>query len=147
MWLMLKNKTAIGDNLLKHAEHGPFWCYLCKCNNEIVDHLFLEFQAAKDLWSLSSSFLTTLNRWQGESFHEAWINWWASAAPPKSRNLPLIICWALWVARNNLIFQNISPHWPSILARIMHDYNTILDEEVIHWPRSIVPESINHLLP
>jgi len=29
----------------------------------------------------------------------------------------------------------------------VYDYNTILDEEDIHQPQTIVPKTINHLLP
>jgi len=78
---------------------------------------------------------------------DAWPTWWTNAAPTKARNLPLLICWAIWIARNRYIFQNIAPHWPSIIARILIDYNIIPEDEETSTPIIIVPEAINFSQP
>ena len=40
------------DNLRKMKVWILDWCYICKCNGKSVDHLFLHFPIAKDLWSM-----------------------------------------------------------------------------------------------
>ena len=40
------------DNLRKRNIWILDWCYMCKCNGESVDHLFLHCPVAIDLWSM-----------------------------------------------------------------------------------------------
>ena len=40
------------DNLCKRNVWILDWCYMCKCNNESVDYLFLHCPVNKDLWSM-----------------------------------------------------------------------------------------------
>ena len=40
------------DNLRKIKVWILDWCYMCKCNGESVDHLFLHCLIAMDLWSM-----------------------------------------------------------------------------------------------
>jgi len=147
MWVILKNKIPTGDNLLKRAHHGPFWCHLCKCNNESAIHLFIDCKVAPNLWLSISIALPSPTRWQGALVSEAWSSWWTKAIPKKLRNLPLLVCWGLWIARNNLIFQKSLPHWPSISSRIISDYSLIPEDEDIPRSRTITPESIDHSKP
>ena len=39
------------DNLRKMKVLMLDYCYMCKCNGELVDHLFLHCPVAMDLWS------------------------------------------------------------------------------------------------
>ena len=45
------------DNLRKRKVCVLDWCFMCKCNSEIVDHLFLNCLVAMDLWAMSSGFI------------------------------------------------------------------------------------------
>lgn len=87
------------------------------------------------------------NIWQGLIIKDVWSSWWTNAEPTKTRNLPLLICWEIWIACNRFIFQNISPHLPSISAHILTDYNTIPNDEETPRPRTIVLKAINYLHP
>ena len=40
------------DNLMKRKVKIIFWCYMCKCNGESVDHLLLHYPIISDLWSM-----------------------------------------------------------------------------------------------
>ena len=40
------------DNLMKRKVKIIFWCYMCKCNGESVDHLMLHCPIISDLWSM-----------------------------------------------------------------------------------------------
>lgn len=71
----------------------------------------------------------------------------SSIVPTKLRNLPLINNWGLWITHNMLIFQNATPHWPFIVICILSDYSIIPDDDETARPRSIVPETFNHLKP
>ncbi len=40
------------DNLRKCQLVVLVWCYMCKVDGENIDHLFLHFSIARDLWDL-----------------------------------------------------------------------------------------------
>ena len=42
-------KCLVIDNLRKRKVWISDWCYMCKCNDESVDYLFLHCPVAKDL--------------------------------------------------------------------------------------------------
>ena len=52
VWIVDLGKCLTIDNLRKRKVWILDWCYICKCNGELVDHLFLHFPAAMDLWSM-----------------------------------------------------------------------------------------------
>ena len=52
VWIVDLGKCLTIDNLRKREVWILDWCYICKCNGELVDHLFLHFPAAMDLWSM-----------------------------------------------------------------------------------------------
>lgn len=147
MWTIMKNKIAIGDNLIKRSFHGPFWFCLCKISSEDIDHLFLKCPAVKELWVTICSNFPSLIHWRGLIVIEALVSWWFVASPPKARNIPVLTYCTIWIARNHYIFQNSAPHWPSISAHILSYYHIIPEEETISTPRHITPESINYSRP
>ena len=48
---LIKHTSQI-DNLRKRKVCILDWCYMCKCNSEIVDHLFLHCSVALELWDM-----------------------------------------------------------------------------------------------
>lgn len=44
----------------------------------------------------------------------AWEHWWRHNSERNMRNLPPIICWGIWIARNRKIFNDRSPSAESI---------------------------------
>ena len=50
--LQLGGKCMTIDNIKKRKVWILNWCYMCECNSESVDHLFLHCLVAMDLWSM-----------------------------------------------------------------------------------------------
>lgn len=128
MKTILQNKIPPGDNLLKRAHYGPHWCYLCRSDNESVQPLFLDYTEARKLWDIIIPAIAPSSIWAGITIIEAWQTWYTSSSAPKQFNLPLLICWAIWIAQNHLIFQNSPPRWSIIAAKVLASYTLILDD-------------------
>ena len=71
VWTAALGKCLIIDNLRKRKVCILDWCYMCKCNSESVDHLFLHCPIASELWDMVFGL-----------FGVSWV-------------VPLSICWAL----------------------------------------------------
>ena len=52
VWLLLKNKSLTGDNLLKRRFVGPFCCCFFLSAMETDDHLFVECEFSKNVWEM-----------------------------------------------------------------------------------------------
>ena len=80
VWTAALGKCLTIDNLRKRKVWILDWCYMCKCNGESVDHLFLHCSVAMDLWSMVlglfgvswimlQSVVGLLVCWQGRFVH------------------------------------------------------------------------------
>ena len=52
VWTVALGKYLTIDNLRKRKIWILDWCYMCKCNDESVDHLFIHCPVVMDLWSM-----------------------------------------------------------------------------------------------
>uniref|UniRef100_A0A7N2LR36 Reverse transcriptase zinc-binding domain-containing protein n=1 Tax=Quercus lobata TaxID=97700 RepID=A0A7N2LR36_QUELO len=50
VWIVALGKYLTIDNLRKRKVWILDWCYMCKSNGELLDHLFLHCPVAMDLW-------------------------------------------------------------------------------------------------
>eukprot|EP00253_Pinus_taeda_P013597 PITA_13597 len=107
MWNILFDKIPTGNNLMKRSFHAPFRCHLCLSAEESIEHLFLSCNTTLHLWQSLSSHIPHLN-WHGNNLPDAWGNWCREHSR-KSSNLPLLPCWAIWIARNQTIFNHKVP--------------------------------------
>ena len=57
VWTTALGKCLTIDNLRKRKVCILDWCYLCKCNSETVDHLFLHCPIALELWDMVLVYL------------------------------------------------------------------------------------------
>eukprot|EP00253_Pinus_taeda_P003007 PITA_03007 len=128
MWNILFDKIPTGSNLMKRSFYGPFRCHLCLAEEESTVQLFLKCNVTLQFWNSLIGHLPNLRNWQGDTIFEAWESWYQHHTG-KSRNIPLLICWAIWIARNKAIFDHHAPHWPSILLNTIADYNIIPEED------------------
>ena len=55
VWAVALGKCLTIDNSQKRKVWILDWCYMCKCNGESVDHLFLHCPVAMDLQSYQDS--------------------------------------------------------------------------------------------
>lgn len=143
LWCILRNKIPTGDNLMKRAFFGPHWCHFCKKDGESASHIFLNCQVIHHLWNLVSSVVPSNCNWKPGTLVDAWNIWFSSVTPHKLRKIPLLFCWAVWIARNQLIFQNSPPRWTIIAAMIKVDYDLILDDLPIAKARINTQELID----
>ena len=85
------------------------WCYMCKCNGELVDHLFLHCLVAMDLWAMvfgsfevswvmPQSVVGLLACWQGRFGRHRNCYIWLM--------VPHCLLWYLWRERNSRRFED-----------------------------------------
>ena len=103
------------------------WCYMCKCNSESADHLFLHCPVALELWDMvfslfgvcwvmTRSVVGLLACWQGRFGHHC--NWDIWKAVPHC----LLRC--IWKERNSRCFED---NESSMLDLKLFFFRTLLD--------------------
>eukprot|EP00253_Pinus_taeda_P006554 PITA_06554 len=143
MWNILFNKIPTGTNLKKRSFHGPFRCHLCCSEEESTEHQFLTCNVTKDFWHNISLHNPSLKAWQGPNIMEAW----SLLHTGKSNNMPLLVCWVIWIARNQVIFQNKAPHWPVILRHTIADYELLPEANPKNTIRTNRPLNLDKTKP
>eukprot|EP00253_Pinus_taeda_P026822 PITA_26822 len=118
-WCLLRNKVPTGDQLMKRAFHGPTWCVFCKADSESIVHLFLQCRATRSVWCNIKPHINYAGEWSGLDMIRAWTDWGKNKNGSKMINLPIIVNWAIWKSRNNIIFENKPIHWPLLEASII----------------------------
>ncbi|WP_216647585.1 hypothetical protein, partial [Shigella sonnei] len=78
---------------------------------------------------------------------EVWHKWWNQISVRKLRNLPLIICWGIWIARNRNIFQEKETEAELIIVHCLSIYKNISDSEEEKEPRKVEEEQIKDGVP
>ena len=104
------------------------WCFMCKRNGELVDHLFLHCPFAMDLWTMvlglfgvswvmPRTVLGLLGCWQGSfSRHRNGYIW---------SIIPHCLMWCLWRERNSRCFEdyeNSIPDLKLLFFRTLRDW-------------------------
>eukprot|EP00253_Pinus_taeda_P027771 PITA_27771 len=107
-WCVLKEKAPTWDILQARFMQGPSRCPLCKNDSETISHLFLNCPFTKKVWLEVQGLVRKHFRWEGASIMAAWELWWNQNLGGNLRNLPPIISWGVWIARNKSIFQESS---------------------------------------
>ena len=123
-WLLVLGKLNVHANLQARKPYlslSPGWCILCKKNNESIDHLFLHCDFSYSLWCKllkefdiqwviprSCSELLTLG--QGFLLSKKGKILWNFAVNATF--------WAIWLERNNRIFEDSEANFESIWDRI-----------------------------
>ena len=101
----------------KRGISGSSQCPLCRKEEETIQHLFLECSFSRKRWeamvipiAANINYNVTINQF---------ISKWKSRYPHSLKNkqaikrlrnnLPLFLCWKLWLARNGVIFKDNIP--------------------------------------
>ena len=113
---------------------GPFRCPLCAANSESISHLFFNCSYSISIWQEVMLNEDDGFQWNGNN-QEFFINWenrYKGELGQKKglracwSKLPKIVCWCIWLERNQRIFQNRSqPAW-----RVTAKINALLGEVV-----------------
>lgn len=107
LWKVGANALPTGENLRKRGMLLNNTCIRCGAP-ETIDHILFHCQFAIDVWTYSSwehPIDTSLDTSLFEKLEESWSN---TPLPPygfKGNPFPWW-CWFIWIARNQLIFEN-----------------------------------------
>jgi ribonuclease HI/exonuclease III len=164
-WTVVQNKLLTGDNLEKRKIAGPHRCELCRSNSETAQHLFLECNFAKEVWRLSLLDLQipAFPRSTVAAWFASWNNIYPHCIPTKSfwrkiwTAIPKFVCWQLWLARNDQIFNghSRSPLQVAVKAKALlletaqHQYfneDPLLRPEERRWLSPLEPSPRKRLL-
>jgi ribonuclease HI len=115
-WTLVHNKILTGDNLEKRNIAGPHRCVLCNNNAETAHHLFIDCKYAKEVWDLMlQDFQISIPPMNSVAeLFASWMRIYPHRIPPKSFwrkiwiAIPKYICWQIWLARNQKIFEETS---------------------------------------
>ncbi|WVZ55767.1 hypothetical protein U9M48_006389 [Paspalum notatum var. saurae] len=111
-WLAIQNRIWTSDRLHARGWDNAGQCPLCRRAPESGIHLFAECRFTRRIWKELSSWTATQGldprNWRpsGNLHH-----WWTStdAVPSTSkkglRSLIILVCWDIWMERNNRIFN------------------------------------------
>jgi len=61
--------------------------------------------------------------------------------------MPLLMCWSLWIARNQSIFNLKNPHWPAIMIRTTTVFDLLPEKDSNSLPQIIKREVIDKTIP
>ena len=116
-WLLAHRKVLTGENLTKRGIVGPHRCPLCCNEEETIDHLFIDCTYATQVWNLLLEALEATPP-HHQKIQQVFVTW-QSRYPTSFKGkkgwkkiwmaLPKYICWKIWIARNQCIFQDIKP--------------------------------------
>ncbi|KAL1208233.1 hypothetical protein V5N11_034949 [Cardamine amara subsp. amara] len=108
LWKILQGSLPIGENLIKRGMTTSSNCFRCG-ELETIPHLFFECQFAKRVWEIAP-FSIDVTTDLDPSFHSTIIKTrsWRTLPPTGVTSTPLFpwICWAIWKARNQAIFED-----------------------------------------
>ena len=121
IWMVSENKILTWEKLKRKGWQGPGICMLCKINNEYCDHLFVKFPFTKTVWAKATSFLCVKNWWEGVNFNLVFTSWVLDKTVPTT--LAVLVCWYIWIERNQTIFNGKKPSIGAITCRIIGAYN------------------------
>eukprot|EP00253_Pinus_taeda_P022819 PITA_22819 len=147
LWCILKRKIPTWDFLQSRYMQGPGRCPLCKSKAEIINHLFLACPIVKNVWAEVGKLMNKRIEWVGENLPEVWDKWWKQYPGGNMRNLPPIICWGVWIARNRHIFKDKESTTDSIAIQCTSIYSNIPKSEEERTPRLIREEQIKEGIP
>eukprot|EP00253_Pinus_taeda_P030603 PITA_30603 len=99
-WCVLKYIIPTGDHLTRRSIYGPSWCSLCKEASETTVHLFLQCPATCTLWNNISVHIHFSGNWRGDDITSTWTDWNCCHPGSNLLNLPLMVTWHIWLARN-----------------------------------------------
>jgi len=137
-WLLLKDKLSTRNILRRKSMFLPSYnCVLCANNTEkTLEHLFLHCHFAEACWGLIS--LQVPN--QADIFL-AIESFKSQLHTPLFMNFIILLCWSIWISRNDLIFQGLHPSINSC-RRIFETELVLLGHRVSSKHKALLEEWI-----
>jgi hypothetical protein len=104
LWYLRKGVILTKYNLAKQNWQGSLTCTSCH-KEETIQHLFFECWLTRSVWIV---FLvsTGINQSQNvDHMFGDWLQGFNSVLKPMLLLGAAVLCWALWICRNDLVFE------------------------------------------
>eukprot|EP00253_Pinus_taeda_P004599 PITA_04599 len=103
-WCILKRKVPTWEILQSIYKQGPGRYSLCKNDSETIRRLFIECPIVQKVWLEVGMLIQKQIIWEGDVITDVWDKWWRLYPEGNLWNLPPIISWGIWIAKNRCIF-------------------------------------------
>jgi hypothetical protein len=104
LWYLRRGIILTKDNLAKRNWQGSLICVFCH-KEETINHLLFECRLAHSVWSVFR-FATGINQPQNVNhMFGDWLHGFNSGIQIVFLLGATVICWALWICRNDLVFE------------------------------------------
>ena len=106
-WEAAWGKVLTLNRLQKKGWQLPNCCFLCGCEEEIINHILIHYTVARVLWDIVLGLFGA--QWVFlETVKEVLFSWRGSFVGKKRKkiwkSIPLYIFWTVWKERNRLAF-------------------------------------------
>ena len=110
LWCAMVNVIPTADNLVQRRVEVHPLCPICNVATETISHVLLEHSFAKTCW-LASAVGFIGNCWNvGE-----WLETLFTRCSKDDCSLAAMICWGIWLNRNNRVWRNINGRVSTLL--------------------------------
>jgi hypothetical protein len=132
IWLSIENRILTWDTLQRKGWQGPNICHLCTKEVESVYHLFVSYNFFREVWIKINKVFNILTAWEVSTLSGCFENWDKKEAIYST--LPSILCWFVWMERNNYIFEGSKPSTVSIVSKVKAflPFNPFVKKAIIH---------------
>ena len=127
-WLLLKDRLSTRNFLKRKSMSLPSYsCALCTSNTEeTMEHLFLHCPFAEACWGLIGVHIP-----YGADIFSTIDSFKAQLHTLVFMNIVILLCWSIWISRNDLIFQGLQPSTDSCRRVFKTELMMLL-----HWVKS-----------
>jgi hypothetical protein len=129
VWTAAWGQLLTCDNLMRRGFVMAGWCCMCKRIGELVNHLLLHCNVARELWNfvLGAYGVSWVFPETVRDFLAGWHNWWGRKSSKIWNFIPHCIMWNIWWERNGRIFEDQEHSVGKIIELIMgslYDWST-----------------------
>ena len=130
LWTAARGGILTIDNIVKKNLPLVNWCYLCRCEEETMDHLLIHCKYAHTLWSevLRLFGVQWVMPKNVVSLLSAWWNWLGSHTSNVWNMVPTCLMWLIWKERNARTFEETERKVDcvkSLLLRTLFEWSRI----------------------
>ncbi|XP_031112245.1 uncharacterized protein LOC116016226 [Ipomoea triloba] len=116
-WQACTQCLPTADRLIAKKVNCSKVCLLCNKADESTLHAFVECDKAKACWNRIGSSLSSV----GHTSFSEWIHNVFTVLDKENQSIIIVICWKLWFARNQKVWNNINIP-PAIIVETARNY-------------------------
>lgn len=122
-WLLLKDRLSTRNILTrKNMALGSYNCVLCMGSIEKTwEHLFFQCPFSRSCWNLLHLLVPTqVSTLEAMDYLKDGLN------SPLFMSVIILLCWAIWTTRNDLIFEGLQPTLQGCCSTIVKELKLLL---------------------